>query len=128
MLAACALAAVAAAHAAPSIDAHLSVTVDGLKPDGGPIQLGVYDEATFPLISDTPLFKKTVDAEASVLIDFPRLPPGSYALKAFQDLNGNGKRDAGEPQAVSNGAAATDFDAAAIVLTPGDNAAVLHLH
>jgi uncharacterized protein (DUF2141 family) len=114
-------------HAATSIVASLNVTVDGLRPDGGPVQLGLYDEATFPLIPDTPLFKRVVDAEASVVIAFPRLPPGTYALKAFQDLNGNGKRDPGEPQAVSNGATATDFDAAAIVLTPGGNRAALHL-
>jgi uncharacterized protein (DUF2141 family) len=117
----------ALAHAAPSIDAKLAVTVDGLKPDGGPVRVGLYDEATFPLVADTPLVKRTVDAEASVVIDFERLPPGTYALKAFQDLNGNGKPDPGEPQATSNGAAPGDFDAAAIVLTPGENRAALHL-
>ena len=107
--------------------ANLRVTVDGLKPDGGPVQVGLYDEVTFPLIPDRPLFKRQVDAEASVVIEFPRLPPGAYALKAFQDLNGNGKADPGEPAGISNGAAASDFDAATVVLMPGTNKAAIHL-
>ena len=120
--------AAASAWAAPTpMGAILKVTVDGLKPDGGPVQVGIYDEATFPVLPDTPLFKRQVDAEAAVVIDFARLPPGAYAIKAFQDLNGNGKRDAGEPSAISNGAADSDFDAAAIALMPGANMAALHL-
>ena len=38
-----------------------------------------------------------------------------------------GKAGAGEPSGISNGAARDNFDAAAVVLQPGNNMATLHL-
>jgi uncharacterized protein (DUF2141 family) len=64
----------------------------------------------------------------SATLVFNRLPPGTYVLKALQDVNRDGRAEAGEPVAVSNGVASGNFEAAAIVLQPGENAATLHLH
>ena len=106
----------------------LQVTVDGITPAGGNLIIGVYDEATFALAPDVPLFTQTVaNAHGSAVVVFNRLPPGTYALKAVQDVNRDGRAGPGEPLAVSNGASPANFDAAAITLQPGENAAVLHL-
>jgi uncharacterized protein (DUF2141 family) len=112
-----------------SISASLRVTVDGITAAGGNLVIGVYDEATFPLNPDTPLFRQTLtNARGSATAVFNRLPPGTYAIKALQDVNRDGKGEAGEPAAVSNGAAPDNFDAASIVIQPGDNTTALHLH
>jgi uncharacterized protein (DUF2141 family) len=114
-------------HAATPMAASLRVTIDGAKADGGSVEVGLYDEATFPLIPDRPLFRQKADAKAAAVVEFTRLPPGAYAVKAFQDKNGNGRPDPGEPAGISNDAAATDFDAASIALMPGANAMAVHL-
>lgn len=107
----------------------LHVTVDGITTAGGNLIIGVYDEATFALAPDMPLFMQTVaNAHGSASVVFNRLPPGTYALKAVQDVNRDGRAGSGEPLAISNGAPPANFDAAAITLQPGENTAVLHLH
>jgi uncharacterized protein (DUF2141 family) len=111
------------ADAAPTnMAATLRITVDGVTAAGGTLRVGLYDEATFPLLPDTPLFKREVPkVTGSTAVIFERLPPGTYAMKALQDVNNDGKAEPGEPAGVSNGAASDNFDAAAIVLQPGDN-------
>lgn len=109
--------------------ASLHVTLDGITPAGGNLIVGVYDEATFALTPDMPLFIQTVaNVHGSAGVVFNRLPPGTYALKAVQDVNRDGRAGPGEPVAISNGAPPGNFDAAAITLQPGENDAVLHLH
>ena len=116
------------ARAAPApIIATLRVTVDGLTSAGGTLRVGLYDEATFALLADAPLFKREAKAAGSVVVTFERLPPGTYAVKAFQDVNNNGKPEAGEPFGISNAAARDNFDGAAIVLQPGNNMTAVHL-
>ena len=111
------------------LGASLRVTIDGVTPSGGTLRVGLYDEATFPAIPDTALFKREIPQIAgSVVVTFDRLPPGTYAVKALQDVNNNGKADPGEPTGISNGANADNFDGAAIVLEPGANRAAVHLH
>ncbi|HEX5278566.1 MAG TPA: DUF2141 domain-containing protein [Micropepsaceae bacterium] len=106
----------------------LHVTVDGITPAGGNLIIGVYDEATFTLAQDVPLFVQTVaNAHGSATVVFDRLPPGTYALKAVQDVNRDGRASPGEPVAISNGATPANFDAAGITLQPGETTAVLHL-
>jgi uncharacterized protein (DUF2141 family) len=118
------------AHAAQTpLAASLRVTVDGITPAGGNLIVGIYDEATIALASDAPLFRQSVpNVRGSATLVFNRLPPGTYVLKALQDVNRDGRAEAGEPVAVSNGVASGNFEAAAIVLQPGENAATLHLH
>ena len=61
------------------------------------------------------------------MVIFDRLPPGTYAVKALQDVNNDGKAEPGEPIGLSNGAAPDNFDGAALVLEPGVNSAAVHL-
>lgn len=122
------LSSVSADAAQTPLGASLRVTIDGVTASGGTLRVGLYDEATFPAIPDTALFKREIPKIAgSVVVTFDRLPPGTYAVKALQDVNNNGKADPGEPRGTSNGANADDFDAAAIVLEPGVNMAAVHL-
>lgn len=118
-----------AADAAPTpLAATLRVTIDGVIASGGTLRVSLYDEATYPAIPDTALFKREIPKIAgSVVVTFDRLPPGTYAVKVLQDVNNNGKADPGEPKGTSNGANADDFDGAAIVLEPGVNSAAVHL-
>lgn len=119
---------VAADAAQTPLGANLRVTIDGVTSSGGTLRVGLYDEATFPAIPDTALFKREIPQIAgSVVVTFDRLPPGTYAVKVLQDVNNNGKADPGEPKGTSNGANADDFDGAAIVLEPGANMAAVHL-
>ena len=114
--------------AAPLLSATLRVTVDGVTPAAGALRVELHDEATFSEGSGLPLRKTDLPQVAGdVSVTFERLPPGDYALRAFQDANGNGVCDMGEPQAISNGAARSDFEKAAIELKPGVTAATLHL-
>ena len=109
--------------------ARLRVSVDGITSAGGNLIVGLYDEATFPLAPGMPLFSRTIaNVKGSETAVFDRLPPGTYAIKVLQDLNRNGRADMGEPAAVSNEAAPENFDAASIVLHPGENAVAVHLH
>lgn len=128
-IAAVVLAAMTDGRAAPTpLAVSLHVTVDGISPAEGNLIVGVYDEATFTLAPDTPLFMQTVvNAHGSATVVFDRLPPGTYALKAVQDVNRDGRASPGEPVAISNGATPANFDAAAITLQPGENSAMLHL-
>ena len=49
-----------------------------------------------------PLFKREIAKIAgNVVVTFDRLPPGTYAVKALQDVNNNGKADPGEPTGTS---------------------------
>ncbi len=123
------MAAVTQARAAQTpLAASLHVTVDGITLAGGNLIVGVYDEATFALAPDMPLFMRIVaNAHGSATVVFDRLPPGTYALKAVQDVNRDGHADPGEPVAISNTAPPGNFDPAAITLQPGENTAVLHL-
>src|SRR5882672_994614 len=119
---------IAADAAQTQMAATLRVTVDGVTASGGTLRVGLYDEATFPAIPDTALFKREIPKIAgSVVVTFDRLPPGTYAVKALQDVNNNGKADPDEPRGTSNGANADDFDGAAIVLEPGANMAAVYL-
>jgi uncharacterized protein (DUF2141 family) len=118
-----------AGAAQTAMAATLRVAVDGISPAGGNLIVGIYDEATFPLAPEMPLFSRTiVNVRGSATAVFERLPPGTYAVRVLQDVNHNGRADAREPTALSNAAGAGDFDGAAIVLHPGENSAAIHLH
>ena len=122
------LSSVAADAAQTQMAASLRVTIDGITASGGTLRVGLYDEATFPAIPDTPLFKREIPKIAgTVVVTFDRLPPGTYAVKALQDVNNDGKAEAGEPLGLSNGAPPDNFDGAALVLQPGVNNAAVHL-
>jgi uncharacterized protein (DUF2141 family) len=114
--------------AQPRLVIDLRVTIDGVKPGGGTLRIALHDEATFSDARANPVrHQEFPDVAGDMSIAFDRLPPGSYAVKAFQDLNNNGRLDPGEPQGVSNAAPPNDFDKASLLLMPGANTAVVHL-
>jgi len=114
------------AYAATPMAATLRVTVDGLTT--GTLRVGLYDEPTFSLTNGLPLRSQEIaKASGTVTITFAGLPPGAYAIKAFQDTNNDGRPEPGEPEAISNAAKPDDFDGAAIVLAPGENKITIHL-
>jgi uncharacterized protein (DUF2141 family) len=73
------------ADAARTISRRFCVTVDGVTASGGTSARGPLRRATFPAISDTPLFKREIPKIAgTVVVTFDRLPPGTYAVKALR--------------------------------------------
>lgn len=123
------LAALAASLAAPTaLAGELSVTVTNFEPKaGGQLRAAIYDSPES--------FDKAADPIAAVLVRqvvdgshvaIGPLPPGRYAIRVFQDINGNGKVDTNlfgmptEPIGFSNDAMGSmgppSFDAAAVTL------------
>ena len=106
----------------------LHVTVEGVKPGGGTLRVGLHDEVTFSVPNAKPLREQDIaNVAGDVSVQFDRMPPGTYAIRAFQDVNKDGIWEPGEPLAISNGAGANDFDTAALVLMPGNNETAIHL-
>lgn len=118
--------------------ASLSVTVKGAAA-GGVLHVGLYDEPTYSEKNGAALSEQTIAATAGTMrVEFSDLPPGYYALRAFQDVNGDGKQDAGERSAAptchdaNNHKAPSencdaDFDKASFLLHAGPNTAALEL-
>ena len=82
----------AAACAQAALAADLKVVVRNIKSPEGKIRVGLFgDAATFPK-ADHVLAGKVIDAtpgEATVV--FTGLAPGTYAVSAFQDIDGDTK-------------------------------------
>lgn len=110
-----ALAATGAGSTPPSVavtrpaSATLSVTFTGIEAKQGRIMVALYDEAGWQ--GGKPIRAEMVDVSAAeTAIDLSDLPAGRYGVKAFHDVNGNGKMDANpfgmpiEPFAFSNNA------------------------
>lgn len=127
------------AHAA---DAVLTVKVDHIAPKGGNLRLALYDEKSFADDDAEPITDKIVAATPSVqTVVFAGVPPGTYAVKMFQDVNRNEKFDLNwlgipsERYGFSNNAkpnwirmSPPDFDEAKITLKPGANWTEIWLH
>jgi len=70
----------------------LTITVDGVKNDGGQIMVALYDSADGFL-------KRTVKtgaapaANGKVIVTVKDVPAGDYGFALFHDANGNGKMD-----------------------------------
>lgn len=90
------LAGALAVTAAPALAVDLTVKVTDMRSASGNVHVSVYDRPeTFPE-SDGMLRELIVRAEAPVLtVVFPGLRPGTYAIAAFHDENGNGDFDQG---------------------------------
>jgi len=72
----------------------LVVHVEGLSPKGGTLRLGLYDEARYPDDDSTPVASADVKAElGDNVITLTNIPPGTYAIQSFQDINNNNKMD-----------------------------------
>jgi uncharacterized protein (DUF2141 family) len=118
--------------------AVLVVTVQHISSKGGDLRLALYDRKNFDKGEGvgTPAAGMTVPAKPwTEVVTFDPVPPGTYAVKMFQDDNSNGQFDLNwvglpaERYGFSNNAGpdwihltSPSFDAAEIVLKPGRNA------
>ena len=120
----------------------LTVTVQHMSPKGGDLRLALYDEKSFSDDNAQEVTGKVAPAKRWVeVVTLDPVPPGTYAVKMFQDANRNGKFDfnwlgiPSERYGFSNNAAPDwmhlappGFDAAKIVLKPGANSISIWLH
>jgi len=126
-----------AADAASPASATLTVTVHHIFDAGGDLLIGVYDEAGYTARHGVPVAGRSIHARSSTMtVTFGNLPPGTYAVKAFQDLNGNGNFDVGvrgvEPYGFSTDPPVTvglpPFNDVEFTVTAGANSIDLTLH
>jgi uncharacterized protein (DUF2141 family) len=108
---------------------ELTIEISGVTPDRGKVYVAVYDgPETFPISGKQLVGRVLAASDRHLTAHFADLPPGQYAVVAFQDFNGNGQLDKNflgipkEPYGFSNGARGSagppKFAAAAITLGP----------
>lgn len=127
------------AHSADSSleTATIVVHVDNVAPRGT-IRLGLYTEATYPDDDATPTASADVPARAGeTVVELKNIPPGTYAIETYQDLNNNGKMDTTmvgvprEPYGFSRDArphlGKPRFESVKFTVSAGQNDQVLHL-
>ena len=104
----------AMSHAQEGKSGTIKVILEGVLEGQGQVRVALeknakdFDSGTF----DTPKYLSRVEEAKgdSVSVIFPAVPYGTYAIKAFQDLNGDGKLKTGfmgapeEPWGFSNDA------------------------
>ncbi len=105
------VACLATALAAPASGAAIVVTVVDVKSDQGFVGCALFAAdaaALFPLDLSRAVTQRTAAQAGRMRCEFLDLAPGSYAVSAAHDINGNGKTDRNfvglptEPWAVSN--------------------------
>ena len=74
---------------------HLTVTVRGLKPTTGTIEVSVFNSADGFLKKPVVQKSKPVDGQAEIAVKFAGLSNGDYAVVVVHDANGNGVLDTG---------------------------------
>ena len=121
-----------AATASPTT-AAISVIVENVQTSDGTVNIGLCDKG---LSRDTCPYDKEVQASAGFIeATFENIPPGSYAVVAYHDVNGNGQFDRvlgipREPYALSGQAAkkmVPSFSDAVLPMRTGENAVVIRL-
>lgn len=123
--------AIADHHAGDEAGASLSLTVSGISRDGGYIMVGVFNSED-GWDSNSAVTGGRIEVTGDqVTIDFPGLEPGSYGLKLYHDVDGNGALDTNmmgiptEPFAFSNNAMGrfgpASWDDAQFELAAGEN-------
>ncbi|MFN4763369.1 DUF2141 domain-containing protein [Gillisia sp. Q332] len=85
----------------------VTVSVNNLSSNEGCLLMGIYTEMIF--MKSAPKYTAKGDIKnGSATITFEGVPPGTYAISGFHDLNGNNKMDfepggkPGEPYGISN--------------------------
>ena len=74
--------------------ADLRVVIDGLRSDQGTVRVALFNDAS-GFEADTRFAGAFIMAKTGrVVVAFPELGPGTYAVSAFHDENGNGELDA----------------------------------
>jgi uncharacterized protein (DUF2141 family) len=118
--------------------ATLTIHVGNILPAGGTLRLGVYTAALYPDDDSKPVASADVPAVSpETVVTLHNIPPGVYAIQAFQDLNSNNKMDTTwlglplEPFGFSQDAkpflSKPGFDAVKFTLVPGDNVQTFHM-
>jgi len=124
--------------AAQAATADLTIRVENVLPAGGIIRLGLYDAARYPDDDSKPVASADVPAvPGETIVTLHGIPPGTYALQTFQDVNANDKMDTSwvglplEPFGFSQDAkpflSKPSFDEVKFTLAAGDNSQVIHL-
>lgn len=140
LLAGFAFAALALAPAARAQEAlgDLTLSFPGLTAKSGKVMIAVYDSAQGWAAGKAVRVAMASGSDPEPSVKIPALPPGTYAVRAFQDVDGDGKMGKNpfglptEPygfsrDAVGNMGPAT-FDDAAFEVKPGANAQAMRLH
>lgn len=79
--------------AAPAPSAVLTVHVENVRA-GGIVRLGLYDKKGYGDDKAKPVASADVAAvKGETVITLKPVPPGTYAIEVYQDLNSNGKMD-----------------------------------
>ena len=136
LLAAAALALICLAD--PAAAARIIVTVDGLHSAQGNVFVGLYaSPAKFLQGNQSDAQRKVRASTGPITVAFDNLPPGTYAVGAFHDENGNDHLDTNflglpiEGYALSNGVRAVmskpTFQQAAFTVGNGDKPVALHI-
>ena len=118
--------------------ANLTIRIENVLPSGGILRLGVYDQARYPDDNSTPIASADVTAvSGETTVTLRNIPPGIYAIEAFQDVNSNNQMDTSwlglpqEPFGFSRDAVPflgkPSFDEVKFTLVAGENEQVLHL-
>ena len=124
--------------AGPASAARIIVTIDGLKSAQGTVFVGLYaSPAKFLQGNQADAQKKVRASTGPVTVAFDNLAPGTYAVGAFHDENGNDHLDTNflglpvEGYALSNGVRAVmakpTFQQAAFTVGAGDKPVALHI-
>lgn len=138
-----ALAAALACLAAPAVHAQdafgdLTLAFPALKTPQGKIMIAVYDSAQGWSSGKPARVAMASAADAEPAVKIVALPTGTYAVRAFQDVDGDGKMGMNpfglpvEPYGFSRDAMGSmgppSFDAAAFEVKAGATAQAIHLH
>lgn len=136
LVAAVALVQPARAGEAPST-ATLTIRVENVRA-GGLVRLGLYDEHGYRTENAKPVASADVPAvEGETVIVLRDVPPGTYAIETYQDINSNDKMDLTwlglplEPYGFSRDAkpilSKPGFSKVKFALPAGEQAQLLHL-
>jgi uncharacterized protein (DUF2141 family) len=117
---------------------NLTIRIENVLPSGGILRLGVYDQAGYPDDNSTPIaFANVTAVSGETTVVLPNIPPGIYAIEAYQDVNSNNQMDTSwlglplEPFGFSRDAvpflSKPSFDQVKFTLVDGENIQILHL-
>ncbi|MDB5734939.1 MAG: hypothetical protein JWP16_1639 [Alphaproteobacteria bacterium] len=122
----------------PAVAATLTIRVENVAAAGGVLRLGLYDAARYPDDNSRPVASADVPAiPGETVITLHGVPPGTYAIQTFQDINANDRMDSSwlglplEPFGFSQDAtpflSKPSFDDVKFTVVAGENSQTLHL-
>lgn len=104
------IAAAACLLATPALAGDVSVTLTGVKAKGGTVLVSLYDEKTF-LRAMAPFVQEAKgDVAGNVVVTFPNVPAGNYAVAALHDADDNRQITMGADGRMGEGTALSNAD------------------